>query len=208
MSATENTYKRKSQAYFDASAAAYDQSSDMGIRPQLLAGILERMTELPRPDSFLDIGCGTGELLLQFKSCMNTTLSGLDLSANMLEVARQKLGSSADLRQGDSESLPWTASCFDLICCTLSFHHYPRPKRALTEMSRVLKPGGTLLLADITMPTPLRQLTNLILPFLSTGDRHFYSRAKISSLVGQAGFQNPNWQKIDGFTFLITACVP
>jgi ubiquinone/menaquinone biosynthesis C-methylase UbiE len=204
MTTTKNTYKRKSQAYFDTSAAAYDQSSDMGIRPALLAGILERLTDFPQPDSILDVGCGTGELLFQLKSRMNTELAGLDLSSNMLEVARKKLGNNADLRQGDAESLPWQASRFDLVLCTLSFHHYPQPVQALTEMWRVLKPGGTLLLADITMPA----IVNLILPLLSTGDRHFYSKAEISSLLSQAGFRAINWQKVDGSTFLVSTSVP
>jgi ubiquinone/menaquinone biosynthesis C-methylase UbiE len=204
MTAAKNAYTLKSQAYFDTSAAGYDQSSDMGIRPALLACILERLTDFPQPDSILDVGCGTGELLFQLRSHLNPALAGLDLSSNMLEVARKKLGSSADLRQGDAESLPWQASHFDLVFCTLSFHHYPQPLQALAEMRRVLKPGGTLLLADICMPA----LVNLILPLLSTGDRHFYSNAEISSLLSQAGFRAINWQKVDGSTFLVTASRP
>jgi ubiquinone/menaquinone biosynthesis C-methylase UbiE len=204
MVTTENTYKRKSQAYFDTSAAAYDQSSDMGIRPALLAGILEQLADFLQPDSILDVGCGTGELLFQLRSRTNTALAGLDLSSNMLEVARKKLDNNADLRQGDAESLPWQARQFGLVLCTLSFHHYPQPAQALAEMRRVLKPGGTLLLADITMPA----IVNLILPLLSTGDRHFYSKAEISSLLSQAGFRAINWQKVDGSTFLVSASMP
>jgi ubiquinone/menaquinone biosynthesis C-methylase UbiE len=205
---TENTYKRKSQNYFDTSAAGYDHTSDMGIRPPLLAGLLAQLTKLPGPNSILDVGCGTGELLFQLQARTQATLAGLDISAKMLDVAHQKLGESADLRQGDSETLPWSANRFDLVCCTLSFHHYPNPRQALAEMRRVLKPGGALLLADITMPTPTRQLANLILPLLSTGDRHFYSQAEMFSLLAQAGFKTPVWHKIDGSTFLVSACVP
>ena len=205
---TENTYKRKSQNYFDTSAAGYDQYSDMGIRPPLLAGLLTQLAELPQPTSILDVGCGTGELLFQLQARTQATLAGLDISTKMLDVARQKLGESADLLQGDSESLPWPANRFELLCCTLSFHHYPNPRQALAEMRRVLKPGGALLLADITIPAPARQLTNLILPFLSTGDRHFYSQTEVFSLLTQAGFKVPAWHKIDGSTFLVSVRVP
>jgi ubiquinone/menaquinone biosynthesis C-methylase UbiE len=169
--------------------------------------LLAQLAELPHPNSILDVGCGTGELLFQLQARTRASLAGLDLSAKMVEVARRKLGASADLRQGDSETLPWPASRFDLVCCTLSFHHYPNPKQALTEMRRVLKPGGALLLADITMPILARQLTNLILPLLSTGDRHFYSQAEMFNLLTQASFKTPAWHKIDGSTFLVSAHV-
>ena len=204
---TENTYKRKSQNYFDTSAAGYDQYSDMGIRAPLLAGLLAQLAELPLPNSILDVGCGTGELLFQLQGHTQAALAGLDLSDRMVDVARRKLKQSADLRQGDSESLPWSSSRFDLVCCTLSFHHYPNPGQALAEMRRVLQPGGALLLADITMPTPARQLTNLILPLLSTGDRHFYSQTEIFGLLTQTGFKAPAWHQIDGSTFLVSARV-
>jgi ubiquinone/menaquinone biosynthesis C-methylase UbiE len=204
----ENTYKRKSRTYFDASAANYDQASDMGIHPPLLAGLLAQLAKLPHPNSILDVGCGTGTLLFRLQAQTNATLAGLDISTQMLALARQKLGAAVDLRQGDSENLPWQPQTFDLVCCTLSFHHYPAPDRALAEMRRVLKPGGALLLADITMPTPARQLVNLILPFLSTGDRHFYSQAEIFSLLSQTGFKAPAWNPINGSTFLVSARVP
>jgi ubiquinone/menaquinone biosynthesis C-methylase UbiE len=204
---TENTYKRKSRTYFDASAANYDQASEMGIHPPLLAGLLAQLAKLPHPNSILDVGCGTGTLLFQLQAQTNATLAGLDISTQMLALARQKLGAAVDLRQGDSENLPWETHCFDLVCCTFSFHHYPQPDRALAEMRRVLKPGGALLLADITMPTPARQLVNLILPLLSTGDRHFYSQAEIFSLLSQTGFKAPAWNPINGSTFLVSARV-
>jgi ubiquinone/menaquinone biosynthesis C-methylase UbiE len=201
---TPNLYKRKSQSYFDTSAAGYDKSSDMGIRPVLLASILERLKDIPQKDSILDVGCGTGELIYQLQAYLNTASAGLDLSDNMLEVARKKLGSSVDLRQGDAENLPWQNNQFDLVFCTLSFHHYPQPIRALEEIRRVLKHGGSLILADISMPS----LVNLILPLLATGDRHFYSRDEMTNLLNQTGYKAINWQKVDGSTFLILASVP
>jgi ubiquinone/menaquinone biosynthesis C-methylase UbiE len=204
----ENTYKRKSRTYFDASAANYDQASDMGIHPPLLAGLLAQLAKLPHPNSILDVGCGTGTLLFRLQAQTNATLAGLDISTQMLALARQKLGAAVDLRQGDSENLPWETHCFDLVCCTFSFHHYPQPDRALAEMRRVLKPGGALLLADITFPGFVRPFVNLILPLLSTGDRHFYSRAEMLRLLEHARFQAFTWQKINASTFLVSACVP
>jgi ubiquinone/menaquinone biosynthesis C-methylase UbiE len=201
MMISRNSYKTKSQAYFDTSADAYDKSSDMGIRPVLLVSIFNRLDKFPKPMSILDVGCGTGELLYQISACMNSTLAGLDISSNMLAIARKKLKPSVDLREGDAENLPWQNHSFDLVLCTLSFHHYPQPGKALSEISRVLMPGGTLLIADITMPTPLRQITNLNLPLLSTGDCHFNSKAEILYRLKETGFEQFKSQQIDTTTF-------
>ena len=208
MNTNDNVYKRKSQDFFNESAASYDQSTSMGISPELLSGILQKLTRFPQPQSILDVGCGTGELLTQITGRMDASLAGLDLSPNMVAVARKKLGNSVDLQVGDSEALPWEAATFSVVLCTLSFHHYPHPNQALTEMRRVLKPGGMLILADMTMPTPLRQFANLILPLLSTGDHRFYSQAEILGLLTEAGFLIPNWQKVSDSTFFVTACLP
>lgn len=204
----EDAYKRKSQVYFDATARSYDQDTGMGIHPELLTAILHQMETLSGPNSILDVGCGTGRLLAELQARPKVNLAGLDISANMLAISRQKLGANVDLRQGDSEAIPWEAASFEVVCCTMSFHHYPNPGRALAEMRRILKPGGALLLADITLPAPVRQAVNLLLPLLSTGDRHFYSRAEILGLLEQARFQAPAWQQINASTFLVSARMP
>jgi ubiquinone/menaquinone biosynthesis C-methylase UbiE len=208
MTNNENVFKKKSTNYFNKKAAVYDQSSSMRISPDLMSVLLNKLTSYPQPYSLLDIGCGTGVMLAQLPNRINASLAGLDISPEMLAVARKKIDGEVDLRIGDSESLPWKPATFDVVICTLSFHHYPNPGQALSEMRRVLKPGGMVLLADIFMDDPLRPLVNLILPFLSTGDRHFYSYTEIFKLMKEAGFVSLDWQKPDESAFLVSAYAP
>jgi ubiquinone/menaquinone biosynthesis C-methylase UbiE len=104
-------------------------------------------------------------------------LFGVDLSEKMIQVAEAKLGKMADLRVSDSEKLPFPSGAFDLVMCTYSFHHYPNPGAVLSEMRRVLAPGGRLILADPTTAIPLvRQLANFVHLFTKDGTVRIYSK--------------------------------
>jgi ubiquinone/menaquinone biosynthesis C-methylase UbiE len=95
----------------------------------------------------LDLGCGPGDgaSLLNAKGAVAI---GLDYSQGMLEDARKDSRNAGRLCRGDAGRLPFKDGAFDKLICTNSFHHYPDHRRALSEMRRVLKPGGLLVLVD------------------------------------------------------------
>ena len=138
--------------------------------------------------SVLDVGCGTGNLLSLFRG-RNITLAGSDLSPGMVAEAVRRLGGDADVRVADSESLPWDAGSFDLVVSTDSFHHYPRPLQALSEMRRVLRRNGHLVLADVWAPFPIRQLGNLAARFGRDGDVRVYSDMELTLMMRETGFE-------------------
>lgn len=94
----------------------------------------------------LDAACGTGRhaATLDRHGCETT---GVDSSVEMLEVARAKVP-NARFEVGDLESLPFADAEFDLITISLALCHLADPSRAVAELSRVLRPGGTLVIAD------------------------------------------------------------
>lgn len=71
----------------------------------------------------LDVVCGTGIVLSMLSRNESISLSGVDLSDEMLNIAKQKLNDKVELKIGDSEQLLWVNSIFDAIICTDSFHH-------------------------------------------------------------------------------------
>lgn len=140
----------------------------------------------------LDIGCGTGNLLSRLgKERQFARLYGIDLSEEMITVAKRKLRDKADLRVADSERLPFESGKFDLITCTYSFHHYPDPKAVLAEMRRVLTNGGKLILVDPWIPTPTRLIINLL--SLLPKDEAFYSKKEMFALVKSTGLEVFKW---------------
>lgn len=134
----------------------------------------------PRPgDHALDVGCGTGTALVDFRQAGYST-SGLDLSPAMLARAKDRLGESADLRLGDATELPYEDSSFDLVTTAFLIHELPPPIRpaVISEMLRVTKPRGTTMVIDHG-PGPFSgvkgRLSGLLVSTLEfvTGREHF-----------------------------------
>ncbi|GAA1802211.1 class I SAM-dependent methyltransferase [Planosporangium flavigriseum] len=97
----------------------------------------------------LEVAIGTGLNLAHYPD--GARLTGVEWSPAMLDVARRRaadLGRPVDLRQGDAQSLDFSADSFDTVVCTFGLCAIPHHQQALVEMARVLRPGGLLLLAD------------------------------------------------------------
>ncbi len=92
----------------------------------------------------LEVGFGMGTDLFQFASA-SANVSGIDLSPEHLRIARQRFstaGLGADLRLADAEDLPFEDATFDAVYSFGVIHHTPDAEKAVTEIRRVLKPGG------------------------------------------------------------------
>ena len=100
----------------------------------------------------LDVACGTGVVarLMAPQVGVSGKVVGLDLAAGRLAVARAlppPQGAEIEWREGDVVSLPFGNAVFDLLCCHQGLQFFPDRVAALVEMSRVLTPGGRLLLS-------------------------------------------------------------
>lgn len=104
----------------------------------------------------LDVGCGTGTLLLMFARkypLLNLELLGIDADPNILRIAEDKAkqeGVELSLTQSFAQDLPFKSDFIDLALSSLAFHHLTAETKraALKEVLRVLKPGGVFFLAD------------------------------------------------------------
>lgn len=93
----------------------------------------------------LEVAVGTGLNLPHYPA--DVTLTGIDLSDRMLDLARER-ERQATLRQADAHELPFADSSFDTVVCTFGLCAIPDPDLAVGEMARVLRPGGLLILVD------------------------------------------------------------
>lgn len=97
----------------------------------------------------LEVAVGTGLNLDAYPK--DVTLSGIDLSDAMLDIARARstrLGCSVALQQADAHSLPFEDATFDTVVCTFGLCAIPDHAQAISEMTRVLRSGGQLILVD------------------------------------------------------------
>ena len=141
------------QRYWDRKSSTYDKEMDFWDRRLFRdsrAWACGRAT-----GEVLEVAVGTG-LNLPFYAA-DVTLTGIDLSDRMLDLARRR-GRQATLRQGDAHALPFTDGSFDTVVCTFGLCAIPDVDTAVAEMVRVLRPGGRLVLVDHVASTswPIR----------------------------------------------------
>jgi len=113
-----------------------------------LTGRLLDAAGLPAGAAVLDVGCGDGATVALLDAAYGLRATGLDASP---ERVAQAVRARPDLEfvAGRAESLPFPDACFDAVLCECVLSTLPAPGAALTEMTRVLRPGGVTLVSDV-----------------------------------------------------------
>lgn len=130
-----------------------------------------------RPESVLDIATGTGDLAISFSKFDIPKIVGFDLSEGMLSIARKKVEKNKEAQrvafiQGDSEKMPFEDDSFDAITVAFGVRNFEILEVGLSEILRVLKPGGIFVVLETSVPTkfPFKQgyyfHTRFILPLV------------------------------------------
>lgn len=193
--------KEYSRKTFDMQALEYDHKFTGKHARMLYPFLLDEITHAYGV-RILDLGCGTGALMeLVLAEDPTRIITGLDLSLQMLQVAKKRLGEKAELILGDSECLPFEDNSFDVVYCNDSFHHYPAPDKVLGEICRVLKYGGTFLIGDCYQPFISRLIMNRIITLSKDGDVRIYSKRQMLQLMGEQ-FHGLRWKKINHQAFI------
>jgi ArsR family transcriptional regulator len=140
--------RAKSQEFFATASAGWDH-----LRGDLFGDSFYLWAVLGLIDPSLtvgDLGCGTGQLTETVAPHVHRVIA-VDASPEMLDAARGRVGErpNVDIRQGDLEALPIQAGELDAAMLSLVLHYSPDPARALTEVARVLQPGGRVLIVDM-----------------------------------------------------------
>lgn len=153
---------------FDNIAPAYDFMNramtlgiDRGWRKKVVKSIAAA-----NPKAILDVATGTGDLAIQLaRAVAGATVTGIDLSEGMLAVGRRKVSEAGlddrvTLLQGDCLSLPFPDSSFDTVTVAFGVRNFEHLEKGYREMARVLRPGGTLFVLELTTP-----LSPIVKPF-------------------------------------------
>lgn len=121
-----------------------------------------------QPNSILDIATGTGDLAINLAETSAKKIIGLDISQGMLEVGKKKvlskkLENKIEMVVGDSEDLPFEENTFDAITVGFGIRNFETLEKGLSEILRVLKPGGIFVILETSVPTktPYKQGYNL-----------------------------------------------
>ncbi|MEL4309011.1 bifunctional demethylmenaquinone methyltransferase/2-methoxy-6-polyprenyl-1,4-benzoquinol methylase UbiE [Joostella sp. CR20] len=209
--------KQQVTQMFDAISEKYD-----GLNRVISFGIdikwrekVVKLVNSTNPTNILDIATGTGDLAINMALKTNAEkITGLDISPGMLEVGKQKvaqknLSNKIEMVIGDSEALPFTDNTFDAITVAFGVRNFEDLEKGLSEIYRVLKPGGIFVVLETSNPTktPYKQgynfYTKNILPTIGkvfSKDRSAYAYLSESASVFPFGEKFNNILRKIGFT--------
>ncbi len=110
------------------------------------------------PNSILDIATGTGDLAIHLTKTTASKIVGLDISEGMLKVGQKKieklhLKNTIELLLGDSEKIPFKNNSFDAVTVAFGVRNFEDLEKGLSEIYRVLKPNGTFVVLETSVPT-------------------------------------------------------
>jgi demethylmenaquinone methyltransferase/2-methoxy-6-polyprenyl-1,4-benzoquinol methylase len=201
---------------FDRIAPVYDvmnrvMTAGLDVRWRRLAAA----AAVRKGDRVLDAACGTGDLAIADLKAGAGKVTGLDFSAKMLERARAK-STTIEWLQGDMLALPFADETFDAATVGFGVRNVENLELGLSELRRVLRPGGRLAILEITQPRgPLRPFYSLwfdrIVPLLGKvlpgGDAYTYLPAsvkrfptaeRLAELLREAGFADVRFELMGG----------
>lgn len=215
---------------FDSIAPAYDfmnTAMTFGLHRIWRSKALKAASRAAGEKGFrdiLDIATGTGDVAFELnRRFPKARITGLDLSEGMLKVADKKLKNADEsvrnhiiFEQGDSLDMRFPDNSFDLITVAYGVRNFEHLDRGLTEMTRVLRPGGTLCIIELSCPVNpvLLSFYNLysrhIIPAvgrLVSGDSRAYTylpesiaaapqRDALTSLMTRAGLCDTRWRSL------------
>lgn len=204
---TSEEYKKLSLREFDKAAAKFDDD-DPSVYNMCRKDYPEVLAEAAKEPfwDLLDAGCGTGAMLGMFrKEYPDRNYTGVDLSEKMIETAGRKHMEGIHFVAGDCENLPFADNSFDVVTCSMSFHHYPNPERFFASLRRVLRPDGRFILRDMASGSRAMMwlINHIEIPlanrFLHKGDVRVYSRDDIQRLCDASGLNLELYEVRKGF---------
>jgi demethylmenaquinone methyltransferase/2-methoxy-6-polyprenyl-1,4-benzoquinol methylase len=153
---------RAARALFAPLADTYDRYARLlsfGQDPRWRSFLVSRIEAGPR-DSVLDVACGTGAVALELVRRYGCRVVGVDQSAEMLEVARRRVGPGIELHSGRAEDLPFGDRAFDGLTFTYLLRYVEDPAATMRELARVVRPGGRIAMLEFSTPgNPLARIS-------------------------------------------------
>ncbi len=151
----------------------------------------------------LDVACGPGVVTAAIAPGA-ASVTAFDATEQMLEKARSRCAKAGllnvDFRCGDAENLPFDDAQFDGVVTRLAVHHFADPQRALNEMFRVLRSGGTAVVVDITSSEDAAEsnLQNAIERLRDPSHVRMLPQSELNACIARAGFEHieqTTWDK-------------
>jgi len=226
MDDTRNSGTHQIEAMFDDIASHYDFLNhflSLGTDRLWRRRAINIIGRNISPKQILDVATGTGDLAIAALRLKPDKITGIDISEKMLELGRKKishrgLDDKIELVKADSEAIPFGNGSFDAAMCAFGVRNFNSPLKGLTEICRVLKHSGMIMVLEFSKPSyfPVKQLYffyfRRILPLMGriiSGDAKAYTYLPESvmafpegdrfiGILSEAGFDRCGYRRLSG----------
>lgn len=207
----KNIRKHKDVGIYGLTAKWYDKNSRKSRMTQMQEYADEAASLVSKGANILEVAPGPGYLSIELaKKGFNVT--GVEISPDFVNIEKYNANEanvSVDFKEGNASNLPCEDSVFDFIICSAAFKNFKDPVKALSEMYRVLKDGGTSLIIDMNYEATSEDINNELRQTGMRGfDKYFvkfafktflkqgaYTKEDFESLIKETPFKNFNIKK-------------
>lgn len=177
----------QSRITYNKMALEYDSSPEGSYTRAHKAELIKKVV-VKNGDTILDVACGNGFLLAELSKNAKVNAFGVDISENMITVAKKRYPNSTFLVQ---PCFPFSFENMSINVITVScaFHHFEQPQGFADECMRILKSDGVIYMAEPYFHPLIRWIANMaVFPFSHNGDVRVYSSKELSIFFKTAGF--------------------
>jgi ubiquinone/menaquinone biosynthesis C-methylase UbiE len=199
---------RKVVRHYTRLAPKYDRNWDRYTRGSL--GKLVERLELSGSERVLDVACGTGRLEAMLRETHpDIDVTGVDLSPDMLTVARQRLPEDARTRwlHGTLDAVELPPGSFDLVTCNNAFHLFPEQQASLHHMAALARPGGLVALIDWCREYPQLAVLQLLVNAGVGQRRRILTRKELGGMLRKAGLELTREERFSATPFWGMMCM-
>lgn len=193
----EDARTTAARTHFDRWSGSYERDSAARWLREVQTAALAALA-LNQNDVLLDLGCGTGAAVRDAAPHVRRAV-GFDVSPGMIAQARERartdgLEQNVEFVVGDvSGPLPFADGAFTAVVCTTAFHHFPKPRETIAEISRVLTSPGRVVIGDANRRHPAVFVLDLALRAFQPSHVGFRSPAQVMDDLCAAGFSHAEY---------------
>jgi ubiquinone/menaquinone biosynthesis C-methylase UbiE len=158
---------------------------------------------LPSGAAVLEVAPGPGYQAVEIAKAAPLRVTGLDISHTMVEIATEtarRAGVEVEFRQGDVSAMPFAAGTFDLIVCQAAFKNFRRPRAALDEMHRVLRPGGQAVIQDMNREVTHAEIAAEVGAMRLSRVNAFLTRLTLSTMLRRRAYSTAGFERLVAHT--------
>lgn len=151
-----------------------------------------------RGAAVLEVAPGPGYLAIELAK-RGFSVTGVEISADFVEIEKhnaREAGVNVDFRQGNASALPLPDSAFDFIICSAAFKNFSEPLKAMQEMYRVLRPGGTALILDMNHRATKEDIENEIRKTGMKGFDRFFVKLAFKTFLKNGAYTREGFEEL------------